>query len=133
MQPHTRALVAAASFAFVTGKKVGGLYDHAEGRDRLIAAESRGDQLQGFDGERQAKFSGRLPELYDEGDRQSISIIVQDGSVRGHDRISGTDFAAKVGEGFVQVYDYGAGAWFDYEVQNPDAQMSYYRADVATG
>ncbi|MCJ2181969.1 hypothetical protein MTR62_04525 [Novosphingobium sp. 1949] len=127
MQSHTRALIAASAFAFVTGKKVAGLYDHAEARDRLIAAESRRDQLQGFDGERQVKFSGRLPELYDEGDRVSIAMAITDGTVEGYDRGSATSYTARVADDFVQLYDHGAKAWFDYDVQNPDAAMSYYR------
>jgi hypothetical protein len=52
MQPHTRVVIAAAAYAFVTGKKVAGVYDHAAGRHLRIAAEARGEHLQGHDGDR---------------------------------------------------------------------------------
>jgi hypothetical protein len=45
-------MIAASAYAFVTGKKVAGVYDHLEKRDLRIAAEAKGDQLQGFDGDR---------------------------------------------------------------------------------
>ncbi|MBT0668279.1 hypothetical protein HT136_07850 [Novosphingobium profundi] len=128
MLAHTRALIAAATFAHLTGKKVAGVYDHAEGRDRLIAADARGDAVQGFDGERQAKFGGKLPEIYDEGDKAFIAFRPQGDEVQGHDRSSDSAFTARLTGGVVQVYDHGAQAWFSYDIQNPDAAMSYYSA-----
>ncbi len=130
MLSHTRAMIAAATFALVTGKKVAGLHDHAQGRDLRIAAESRGDQLQGFDGERQVKFNGRLPEIYDAGDKVFVALQVEGTKAHGHDRASGTSFSVEVKDGLVQVYDHGAQAWFTYDVQNPDAAMSYYRTSA---
>jgi hypothetical protein len=56
-------MVAAAAHAFISGKKVAGVHDHEAGQDLQIAAETRGDRLQGFDGDRLANFAGTLPEL----------------------------------------------------------------------
>lgn len=120
-------MIAAATFAFVTGRKVAGLYDHAEGRDRRIAAESRDNLLQGFDGDRGAKFSGTLPELYDAGDRTFVAFELDGTKVRGYDRGSSTAYEAQVTDGLVQVYDHGQSAWFAYDVQDADALQSYHR------
>jgi hypothetical protein len=117
MAPHTRALVAAAAFAFITGKKVAGVYDHSLGKNLRIAAECRGDQLQGFDGDRLAGFGGQLPEIYDDGDKVFISLEIADGSVRGYDRGSACSYVAKVTDQQVQVYDHGASAWFAFDIQ----------------
>lgn len=120
-------MIAAATFAFVTGRKVAGLYDHAEGRDRRIAAESRDNLLQGFDGDRGAKFSGTLPELYDAGDRTFVAFELDGAKARGYDRGSSTAYEAQVTDGLVQVYDHGQSAWFAYDVQDADALQSYHR------
>lgn len=128
MQPHTRALIAATAFAVLTGKKVAGLYDHSATRDRRIAAERRGDQVQGVDGDRAAKFGGTLPEIFDAGDKAHISFEVEGTKVRGYDRASSTFYDAQVSDGVVQVYDHGADAWFAYDIQDADAPQSYHRS-----
>lgn len=127
MKPNTRAMIAAASFALVSGRKVAGLYDHSEGRDRRIAAESRGDRLRGFDGDRTAEFGGTLPELYDAGDKAFVSFEVDGSKVQGYDRASKGFYTAEVGEGLVQVYDHADAAWFAYDIQDADAAQSYHR------
>jgi hypothetical protein len=86
MQPHTRALIAATAFALITGRKVAGLYDHSQARDRPIAAEARGTRVQAFDGERGVAFGGTLPDLYDAGDKAFVSFTVDGAQVTGHDR-----------------------------------------------
>lgn len=128
MQPHTRAMIAAATFAFVTGRKVAGLYDHAAGRDLRIAAERRGDQLQGFDGERGASFGGTLPELYDGADKNFVSFAIDGANVQGYDRGSSTAYTAHHADGLVQVYDHSQSVWFAYDVQDADAAQSYHRS-----
>jgi len=128
MQAHTRALIAAAAFAFVTGRKVAGLYDHAAKTDRRIAAEARGNALQGFDGERGVKFGGNLPEILDAGDAAYVSFEIDGTSVKGYDRASATFYEARVGEGLVQVFDHGEAAWFAYDVQDAEAAQSYHRS-----
>lgn len=127
MDPHIRAMVAAATFAFVTGRKVAGLFDHTAGRDLRIAAECRGDVLQGFDGEREAKFGGTLPEILDSGERNYVSFERDGDRVKGYDRASGSHYEAQVAGGMVQVYDHGQGAWFAYDVQDAQAAQSYHR------
>ncbi len=127
MHSHTRAMVAAATFAFVTGKKVAGIYDHSAGRDLLIAAERRGDQLQAFDGDRAAKFGGTLPELYDAGDKAFVSFEIDGRKVQGYDRATSSFYEAHVTDGLVQVYDHGQDAWFAYDVQDAEAAQSYHR------
>jgi hypothetical protein len=117
MVPHTRAMIAAAAYAFVTGKKVAGVHDHASGRDLRIAAESRGDRLQGFDGDRAAKFGGTLPELYDAGDKTFVSFEIDGAKVRGYDRGSSSSYAAQVTDRLVQLYDYSQSAWFAFDIQ----------------
>jgi hypothetical protein len=90
MAPHTRSMIAAAAFACRTGKKVAGLYDHAGGQDRRIAAEFRANQLQGFDGDRNVRFGGTLPEIYDAGDKAFVSFEVEDDAIKGYDRSTST-------------------------------------------
>ncbi|PNU02985.1 hypothetical protein [Novosphingobium guangzhouense] len=134
MQSHTRSLIAAATFAAITGRKVAGLYDHTLGRDRRIAAECREGRLQGRDGDRGARFGGTLPEIFDATDKAFISLEIEgEGdarSARGYDRGSSTFFTAQVRDGVVQVYDHTANAWFAYDVQDPDAASSYLRVDA---
>jgi hypothetical protein len=127
MNPHTRALVAAAAFAYLTGRKVAGIYDHSAGRDLQIAAEFRGDDLQGFDGDRQVKFGGKLPEIYDAGDKTFISFETDGTRVKGYDRGSSSFYAAEVTNGVVQVYDHGESVWFAYDIQDADSIRSYHR------
>lgn len=117
MHPHTRAMAAAAAYAFSTGKTVAGLYDHAAGQHRRIAAEARGEHLQGFDGDRSAKFGGTLPEIYDAKDKAYVSLIVDGMRASGYDRASAGHYSVQVSDGQVQVYDHGAGAWFAFDVQ----------------
>lgn len=86
MVPHNRAIVAAAACASIVDKKVAGVYDYSSGRDLRIAAECRGDQLQGFDGDRLVRFGGTLPELYDADDRTVVSREIAGAKVQGYDR-----------------------------------------------
>jgi hypothetical protein len=126
-------MIAAAAFAFVTGKKVAGLYDHAAGRDLAIAAEARGDRLQGFDEARAAKFGGTLPDLHDAGDGTFVSFEIEGSTVRGYDRGSAGFYTAEVTGGVVQVFDHSQSAWFAYDVQDAQAAQSYYRDAGAGG
>lgn len=123
-------MIAAAAFASHTGKKVAGLYDHAAGQDRRIAAELRGNQLQGLDGDRQVRFGGTLPEIFDEGDKAFVSFAAEDDAFKGYDRRTSTFFTAKVSGGVVQVYDHGESTWFAYDIQDADAPRSYLRSDA---
>lgn len=120
-------MVAACAFAILSDKKVAGVFDHTAGRSLKIAAECRGNRLQGFDGNRRVKFGGTLPELYDEGNKAYVSFTVVGNEARGHDRHSAGDFAARVTHRLVQVYDYAEQAWFNYDIQNPNAAKSFYR------
>lgn len=117
MHSHTRAMVAASAHAVITGKKVAGIYDHAADRHLRIAAECRGNRLQGVDGDRSAKFGGTLPELYDEGDRIFVSLTVDGSKASGYDRGSAGFYTAEVSERVVQLYDHSQGAWFAFDVQ----------------
>lgn len=117
MLPHIRAMIAAAAFAFITGKKVAGVYDHLAARHLRIAAEARGGYLQGFDGDRGTKFAGALPELYDQSDRTFISIEIDGQTAKGHDRGSSTAWSATVTDRQVQVYDHSQAIWFAFDVQ----------------
>jgi hypothetical protein len=121
-------MIAAAAFACVTEKKVAGIYDHAAGRDLQIAAERRGDQLQGFDGGRGAKFGGTLPELYDAGDKAFVSFTIDGTKVEGYDRGSSGFYTAQVTDAVVQVFDHSQNAWFAYDIQNAESAKSYYRS-----
>jgi hypothetical protein len=121
-------MIAATAFAFRTGKKVAGLYDHAAAQDRRIAAEFRANQLQGFDGDRNVRFGGTLPEIFDAGEKAFVSFEVEDDAIKGYDRGSSTFYTAKVSGGVVQVYDHGESAWFAYDIQDADASHSYHRS-----
>lgn len=110
-------MIAAAAYASIAGQKVAGVHDHASGRDLRIAAECRGDRVQGQDGDRAVKFGGTLPELYDAGDKAFISLERDGASARGYDRGSASFYAAHVTDQSVQLYDYSAGAWFAFTIQ----------------
>jgi hypothetical protein len=117
MLAHTRAMIAASAHAFVTGKTVAGIYDHAAGRHLRIAAECRGEHLQGFDGDRSARFGGTLPEIYDAAAKAFVSLQLDGATARGYDRGSSTAYEARVSDHTVQLYDHGDGTWFAFDVQ----------------
>lgn len=117
MVPHTRAIVAAAAYAFIARDKVAGVHDHSPGKDLRIAAECRGNQVQGFDGDRTTKFGGTLPELYDAGDKTFVSIEIDGTKLIGYDRGSSSHYAAEVTDRIVQLYDYSQSEWFAFEIQ----------------
>ncbi len=117
MLSHTRAMVAAAAHAFIIRKKVAGIYDHAAARHLRIAAESRGEHLQGYDDDRAARFGGTLPEILDAGSGAFVSLEIDGETARGYDRASAHAFSATVSERLVQLYDHGDGAWFAFDVQ----------------
>lgn len=127
MLPHTRAMVAAATFAYIARKPVAGVYDHAANRRLPIAAEARGDRLLAFDEERSAEFGGSLPELYDAGDKAFVSLEIDGARAKGYDRTSSSFYTAQVEDGVVQVYDHEHGAWFAYDIQDAAADSSYHR------
>lgn len=117
MSPHTRAMVAAAAHAFIRGTKVAGVHDHQTGQDLQIAAETRGDRLQGFDGDRSGKFGGTLPELYDAGDDAFVSLEIDGVTAQGYDRGASSHYSLTVTDEIVQLYDHSAGAWFAFSIQ----------------
>ena len=117
MLPHTRAMISAAAYAFISGKKVAGLHDHASGRDLQIAAESRGNHLQGYDGDRSVQFGGTLPELFDAGSGTFVSLEISGSNARGFDRGSSASYAAQVSDQRVQLYDYSEAEWFAFSIQ----------------
>jgi hypothetical protein len=110
-------MVAAAAYAFMFGKKVAGVHDHASGRDLRIAAEARGERLQGFDGDRQAKFNGTPSELYDAGDKAFISLEIDGLSAKGYDRRSSSHYSLSVTGQVVQLYDHAVESWFAFSIQ----------------
>lgn len=117
MLPHTRAMIAAAAFAYTDGRKVAGVHDHSCGLDLRIAAEARGSQLQGYDGDRAAKFGGALPELFDGGDKSYLSLEIDGLTAKGYDRGSSTHYALKITDQIVQLYDHGHSEWFSFSIQ----------------
>lgn len=117
MQSDIRAIVAASSHALVTGTKVAGLYDQSADRHLRIAAEARGQHLQGLDGDRGVKFGGTLPELTETGAGGSIYMEIGDGSARGFDRTTSSHFTCRSDDDVVQLYDHSVSAWFNYRVQ----------------
>jgi hypothetical protein len=117
MAPHTRTMLAASVYALVTGETVAGVYDHSNKRHLRIAAETRGEHLQGFDGERGTKFGGTLPEVFDAGTRTFVSIELDNGGARGYDRASSTFFTATVSAQSVQLYDHSISSWFAFDLQ----------------
>ena len=117
MSPQTRAMVAAAAHAFIYGKKVAGVHDHSTEQDLQIAAETRGDRLQGFDGDRSARFGGTLPELYDAGEDAFVSLEIDGLMAQGYDRLSSSHYSLTATDEVVQIYDYAAGAWFAFSIQ----------------
>ena len=117
MSPHTRAMVAAATHAFMFGKKVAGVHDHETGRDLRIAAEARGGRLQGFDGDRSAKFNGTPSEIYDAGDDAFVSLEIDGLKAQGYDRRSSSHYSLSVTDQVVQLYDHAAESWFAFSIQ----------------
>lgn len=127
MYQHTRAMIAAAAFACISGKKVAGIHDHSSGRDLRIAAECRGDQLQGVDADRGAKFGGTHSEIYDAGDKTFVSLEIEGAKAKGYDRGSSCFYEAVVSGGLVQVYDHAQASWFAYDIQDAQSASSYHR------
>ncbi len=117
MSPHTRAMVAAAAHAFIIGKKVAGLYDHATKRHLRIAAEARGEHLQGYDGDRDARFGGTLPELHDAVSKASVSLEIEGATGRGFDRSSSSHYEVTVSDRQAQLFDHSENLWFAFDVQ----------------
>jgi hypothetical protein len=117
MQPHIRAIIAASAHALVTGKKVAGLYDHTAGRHLRIAAEAQAQHLQGYDGDRNVRFGGTLPELRDSGEGASLHMVIDGGAARGYDRSTSSHFSVTTTERVVQLYDHAEEAWFTFDVQ----------------
>ncbi len=117
MQPHIRAIIAASAHALITGKKVAGLYDHSVARHLRIAAEARTPHLQGYDGDRDARFGGTLPDIRDASEGVSLHMEIKESAARGYDRSSSGHFSAKVGERLVQLYDHAEAKWFAFDVQ----------------
>ena len=117
MLPHTRAMIAASTHAFIIGRKVAGIYDHAAGRHLRIAAECQGEHLQGFDAERKVRFGGTLPELYDAGTKAFVSLEINGMTAHGYDRWSAGSYSVHVSERLVQLYDHARETWFTFDVQ----------------
>ncbi|WP_372730845.1 hypothetical protein [Novosphingobium sp.] len=117
MSPHTRAIVAAAAHAFMVGRRVAGVHDHASGQDLRIAAEVRGDRLQGMDGDRSSKFSGSRTEIYDSADNAFVSLDINGLNAHGFDRASSSQYSLTVTDQVVQLYDHSAGVWFAFSIQ----------------
>ncbi|MFN4112621.1 MAG: hypothetical protein ACK4GD_01620 [Sphingomonadaceae bacterium] len=117
MLPHTRAIIAAATHALATGKTITGVFDHARQMDLQIAAEARGGRLQAFDGDRDARFGGTLPDLYDQSDKAFVSLDLDGMRATGYDRKSSSHFSVTVTEHQVQLYDYGAAEWFTFDIR----------------
>ena len=109
-------MIAAAAFAFITGHKVAGMHDHFSGKDLRIAAERRGNQLQGYDGDRGAGFGGQLPDLFDAGAQSFVSLEIDGAKAQGFDHASATAYTAQVEDRRVQVFDYGENAWFTFDM-----------------
>jgi hypothetical protein len=117
MLPHTRAIVAAAAYAFMFREKVAGVHDHSEKRDLQIAAETRDEHLQAYDGDRSARFGGDLPELYDAGDEAFVSLAIDGMTAQGYDRNSSSHYSLTATDGMVQLYDHTPAAWFDFTIR----------------
>jgi hypothetical protein len=117
MLAHTRAIVAAAAYAFIAHKKVAGVHDHTEEKDLQIAAEARGPDLQGYDGDRATRFGCTLPELYDAGDETYVTLEIDGLTAKGYDRRSMDHYSLTVSGEMVQFYDYGKAEWFAFSIQ----------------
>jgi len=120
MQPDIRAIIAASSHALVTGKTVAGLYDQTADRHRRIAAEARGEHLQGLDGDRNVKFGGTLPELTETGTGAAIYMEIAEEATQGFDRSTSGHFTCRIEDQVVQLYDHADGAWFTFVAQAAD-------------
>lgn len=99
------------------GRKIAGVHDHETGRDLRIAAEVRGERLQGFDGDRSAKFNGTPFELYDAGDDAFISLEIDGQKAQGYDRGSSSHYSLLVTDRVVQLYDHAEESWFAFSIQ----------------
>lgn len=117
MHPHTRAVVAASAYAFMTRRKVAGVHDHDRKQDLRIAAEARGEQLQGYDGDRAVRFGGAVTELYDAGNGAFVSIEIDGMTAQGYDRDSSSHYSLTLAGEMVQLYDHAEQAWFAFSIQ----------------
>ncbi|WP_246152392.1 hypothetical protein [Sphingomonas montanisoli] len=110
-------MLAASVHAFVAGEKVAGIYDHSANRHLRIAAEARGNHLQGYDDDRSIRFGGTLPELFDTGDKVFISLLIEGSSAQGYDRGSSGFYTVNVVDRLVQLYDHSRSEWFAFSIQ----------------
>jgi hypothetical protein len=117
MLPHTRAIVAASAYAFIARKKVAGVHDHSTSQDLQIAAEVRGEHLQGYDGDRSVRFGGAATELYDAGNEGFVSLEIDGLTAQGYDRHSSSHYSLTVTGEMVQLYDHAPEAWFAFSMQ----------------
>jgi len=93
------------------------MHDHAAKQDLQIAAETRAEHLQAYDGDRSAWFSGDLPELYDAGDDAFVSLAIDGATAQGYDRHSASHYSLTATDGMVQLYDHAKGAWFAFSIR----------------
>ncbi|WP_237392265.1 hypothetical protein [Aurantiacibacter rhizosphaerae] len=110
-------MVAAAAHAFICGRKIVGVHDHEFGKDMRIAAEAQGERLQGFDGDRAAKFDGSSSEIYDAVDDAFVSLEIDGLKAHGYDRRTSSHYTLSVLGRVVQLYDHASRSWFAYTIQ----------------
>ena len=56
-----------------------------------------------------------------------MSFEIDGTKVKGYDRSSSGFYTADITDGLVQLYDHNEGLWFAYDIQDAEAERSYYR------
>lgn len=111
-----RASIAAIVLAHATGKAVELIYDYQEERHRTISARFYGNLLAALDGERRAKLSGELPDLFDHKSRNYIRLTQEDGQYTGFEHQSQTHFRAEIRGSSVALFDHSDESWSQFAI-----------------
>jgi hypothetical protein len=117
VDPHKRAIVAAAVYSIVTGRRVAGVNDQAAGRHLWIAAECLGDRVHIYDGERRAWFGGTLPELCDHDGDAFLSLTRDGATIHARDWTAAGSCTATADDRTVLIFDVDEQVSFAFAIQ----------------
>lgn len=111
-----RGSIAAIVLAHATGKAVELVYDYQEERHRTISARFYGNVLAALDGERRAKLTGELPDLFDHKTRSYIRLSVENGTYVGFDHQTDSHFRAEMRGESVALFDHSDESWSQFAI-----------------
>ena len=116
MKPNVRAAIAAVAISHATGRPVSSIYVYGDGY-KNIDAKVAGDRVDAYDYSSGAHFDGNMPSLYHYGEGSHVDFK-HDGGPRysGYEYGSGSPFEVTVNGTTAELYDYGAGGFFNFSL-----------------